>query len=167
MDTGSVLAENDSVEEDFTGCGSEGGGVEPDLLATEDNEPLCSSKNQQRLPSGGVGKRLASNSRRVLKTPSPSEVCHGDSGLVVVRLASYLGEVEMVCASIEATAAIVSKRNYHMVADVIRKCAYDTEVVWVGGWYRKDGRPFLITSPQRGQVKRLKWVTPAAVLCQQ
>lgn len=139
------------------------------------DEPLdlmdtgCPQSNNRRSFNsmfGGVAKRRKNLGRRVLQSPSPSEVCKGTDGLVVVRLLSKPSEVEMVCASIDAASAVVHKGNQRFVADVIRKCAYDSEQVLVGGWFEDTGYPSLVTSPKRGQVKRMKEIDAAPVLCQ-
>lgn len=115
---------------------------------------------------GGVGKQQRRPTRRVLKAPARDEICRGEDGLVVVRLLSTPSEVEMVCASINASAANVTKGNKRFVADIIRKCAYDSEQLLVGGWYGDAGYPRLVTSPKRGQVKQRSRIEPAPVLCQ-
>lgn len=126
------------------------------------SDDFCPQTGRRRPPVMARSSISVGNIRR----PKQKEVCSGPSGLVVVRLLSKSSEVGLVCASISAVPAMVNAKNEGDVAAIIRKCAHDTERVFVGGWFGESDRPCPVISPKRGQVRKSRKMTVAPVLCQ-
>lgn len=138
-------------------CGSNnGGGGGMGNPSRAWNPPILAPRRFQGQPTGS----------RLLR-PKTNEVCRGSQGLVVVRLLSKDNQVDMVCASIGGSPAMVSDRNKRSVDAIIKRCVNDTRKVLVGGWFGDTRWPSLVYNHQRDGIKRIKdHGDLAAVLCQ-